>query len=138
MLADHDNNLDYNYVINLFQQYRENTLGDHNGMKMFEYLAEMVENYNCSGNGKAVLQEYDARVEKAFILCIVTSLMCRIYEKVSQAGELCYMDASALFEPLNMSITLLYTSCTAGALLLSLFITSDELKITLKKAVIIQ
>ncbi len=45
-------------------------------MKIFEHLAEVVKNYICSGNSKAVLQEYDARVEKAFILCIVTSLMC--------------------------------------------------------------
>jgi hypothetical protein len=45
------------------------------------------------------------------------------------------MDASASFEPLNTSITLLYTSCAAGALPLGLFITSDELEITLEKAV---
>ena len=105
-------------------------------MKMFERLAEVVENYNRLGNGKAVLQEYDARVGKAFILCIVTSLMCRVHEKVSQAGELCYMDASASFEHLNTPITLLYTSCAASALPLGLFITSDELKITLERAVI--
>ena len=44
------------------------------------------------------------------------------------------MDASASFEPLNTSITLLYTSCAVGALPLGLFITSDELEITLEKA----
>src|SRR2546421_12731019 len=102
---------------------------------MFERLAEVVENYNSSGNGKAVLQEFDADVGKSFILCIVTDLMCRIHEKVPQAGEICYMDASVSFEPLNTSITLLYTSCAAGALPLGLFVTSDELEITLKKAV---
>ena len=63
--------------------------------------------------------------------------MCHVHEKVPQAGELCYMDASASFDPLNTSITLLYTSCAAGALPLRLFITSDELEITLEKAVII-
>ena len=45
------------------------------------------------------------------------------------------MDASASFDPLNTSITLLYTSCAASALPLGLFITSDELEITLEKAV---
>ena len=45
------------------------------------------------------------------------------------------MDASASFEPLNTSVTLLYTSCAVGALPLALFITSDELKITLEKAI---
>ncbi len=63
-------------------------------------------------------------------------LIYQVYEKVSQACELCYMDASTSFEPLNTSITLLYTSCTVGTLSLRLFITLDELKITLEKAVI--
>ena len=83
------------------------------------------------------MQEYDARSGKAFILCIVTNLMARVHEKVIQAGEICYMDASAAFDPLNTSITLLYTSCVVGALPLGVIFTSDELKITLEKAVII-
>jgi hypothetical protein len=95
----------------------------------------MVQDYNSSGQGKAILQEYDAHTGKAFILCIVTNLMCRVHEKVPQAGELCYMDASASFDPLNSSITLIYTSCAAGALPLGLFITSDELEITLEKSI---
>ncbi|CAB4444908.1 unnamed protein product [Rhizophagus irregularis] len=134
LLADRSKNPDYGYVVRLFQEYRKNTLGSPNGKKMFERLGEVVENYNLSGNGKAVLQEFDAEVGKSFILCIVTGLMCRIHEKVPQAGEICYIDASASFEPLNTSITLLYTSCAAGALPLGLFITSDELEITLEKA----
>src|SRR5205085_11987377 len=97
-------------------------------------LTEVIESYNNSDNGRAVMQMYDSQAGNAFILCIVTSLMCRVHEKVLQSGELCYMDASASFEPLNTSITLLYTSCAAGALPLGLFITSDELEITLEKA----
>jgi hypothetical protein len=61
--------------------------------------------------------------------------MYRVYEKVSQAGELCYIDASVSFDPINSLITLLYTSCAAGALPLRLFITSDELEITLEKSI---
>jgi hypothetical protein len=87
------------------------------------------------GQGKAILQEYDAHAKKAFILCIVTNLMYRVHEKVLQAGELCYVDASASFDPINSSITLLYTSCAAGALPLGLFITLDELEITLEKLI---
>src|SRR3954470_21626194 len=45
------------------------------------------------------------------------------------------MDASASFELLNTSITLFYTSCAVEALPLALFITSDELEITLEKAI---
>ncbi len=59
-----------------------------------------------------------------------------VYEKVSQTCELCYIDALILFKPLNTSITLLYTNCAVETLLLKLFITSNELKITLEKAVI--
>ncbi|PKK71418.1 hypothetical protein RhiirC2_778435, partial [Rhizophagus irregularis] len=68
MLADRGKNLDYSYIYRLFQEYRNNTLGSRNGTKMFERLTEAINNYNSSGNGKAVLQEYDSRVGKAFIL----------------------------------------------------------------------
>jgi len=45
------------------------------------------------------------------------------------------MDVSASFELLNTSITLLYTSCVTDMLPLGLFIISNELKITIKKAI---
>ena len=135
ILADRAVNPGYDYISKLFQQYREDSLGSSNGKLMFERLADVVQDYNSSGKGKAVLQEYDAHAGKAFILCVVTNLMCRVHEKVPQAAELCYMDASASFDPLNSSITLLYTSCAAGALPLGLFITSDELEITLEKSI---
>src|SRR6185437_13035826 len=102
---------------------------------MFKRLVDSVNEYNNSGKGKAALQEYDSRMGKAFILCLVTGLMSRVHEKILQSGEICYMDASASFEPLNTSITLLYTSCAVGALPLGLFITSDELESTLEKAI---
>jgi hypothetical protein len=60
--------------------------------------------------------------------------MSRVHEKILQSAEICYMDASASFELLNTPITLLYTSCVVGALPLGLFITSDELQITLERA----
>ncbi len=102
---------------------------------MFEHLAEAVNYYNSLGNSKAVLQKFDTNAKKAFILCVITGLMSQVYEKVSQAYEICYMDVSASFEPLNTSITLLYTSCTVGTLPLGLFITSNESEIILKKVV---
>ncbi len=72
----------------------------------------------------------------AFILCIVTNLMAQVHEKIRQADEICYIDASATFDPLNTSITLLYMSCAISAFSLEVFFTSDELEITLEKAVI--
>ena len=80
------------------------------------------------------MQEYDTRSKKTFILCIVTNLIAWVHEKVIQASEICYMNTLAAFNPLNTLITLLYTSCTVSALLLEIFFTSDELKITLKKS----
>ncbi|GES92231.1 hypothetical protein GLOIN_2v1883854 [Rhizophagus clarus] len=134
LLADRSVNPDYDYVAKLFQEYREAVLGSRNGKSMFSRLEEVIKDYNDSGLGNAILQEYDARTGKSFILCIVTGLMSRIHEKVPQAAEICYVDASASFEPLNTSITLLYTSCAIGALPLGLIVTSDELEITLEKA----
>lgn len=135
LLADRAKNPDYDYIAKLFQQYREMVLGDRNGNSMFKRLVDIVNDYNNSGQGKAILQEYSMDTGNAYILCVVTGLMCRVHEKVLQAGELCYMDASSSFEPLNTSITLFYTSCLIGALPLGLFITSDELEITLEKAI---
>ena len=45
------------------------------------------------------------------------------------------MDASASFELLNTSVTLLYTSCAVGALSIALFVTSDEFEVTLERAI---
>ncbi len=45
------------------------------------------------------------------------------------------MDASASFEPLNTSVTLFYTSCAVRALLIALFVTSDEFEVTLERAI---
>ncbi len=137
ILVDWVSNPRYDYIVTLFQKYKENVLGDHNKESMFKCLEAIVKNYNNSGHKKAILQEYDTRIRKSFILCIITNLMCCMHKKVFQAEELYYIDASASFDPLNTSITLLYTSWMAGTLLLGLFVTSDELEITLKKAIII-
>ncbi|CAB5367359.1 unnamed protein product [Rhizophagus irregularis] len=61
--------------------------------------------------------------------------MKRVHEKIRQAGEICYFDASSSFDPLNTSITLLYTSCVAGALPFDLFLTSDESEVTIEFAI---
>ena len=71
LLADRSTNPDYDYVFHLFQQYRETALGDRNGSLMFKRLVEVVNEYNNSGKGKAILQEYDSCTGKAFILCVV-------------------------------------------------------------------
>jgi len=51
-------------------------------------LSEVISEYNALGQGKAVMQEYDLNTGKSYILCVVTSLMCRVHEKIPQAGKL--------------------------------------------------
>ncbi|PKC01651.1 hypothetical protein RhiirA5_456016 [Rhizophagus irregularis] len=60
ILADRAKNPDYDYVAKIFQQYRESALGSRNSKPMFERLKQIVEDYDDSGQGRAVLQEYDA------------------------------------------------------------------------------
>ena len=62
-------------------------LGARNGKFMFERLAGIVNEYNASGQGRAAMQEYDSNTGKSYILCVVTSLMCRVHEKISQVGK---------------------------------------------------
>ncbi len=88
LLANRSSNSDYNYVLKLFQQNCETVLGAHNGKLMFEWLAEVVNEYNALGQEKAAMQEYDSNIGKSYILCIVTGLMCRVHKKIPQAGKL--------------------------------------------------
>ncbi|GES83358.1 hypothetical protein GLOIN_2v1883854 [Rhizophagus clarus] len=76
ILADRANNLDYDFVYNLFNQYRKNTIGSYNSKPMFKHLVLLIEDYNNSGDG----------------------FMCQVHKKVSQVCELCYMDALSTFE----------------------------------------
>jgi len=76
LLADRANNPDYNYVAKLFYQYREDILDSRNGKPMFERLANVINDYNTSGQEKAIIQEYDTQIRKSYILYIVTDLMC--------------------------------------------------------------
>ena len=61
---------------------------DQSDKPMFERLAAIVEDYNRSGQGRAVLQKYNANSKNAFILCIVTNLMNRMHKKIRQAFAL--------------------------------------------------
>ena len=61
--------------------------------------------------------------------------MKRVYERIRQAGEICYFDVSFSFNLLNNLVILLYTSCAAGALLLDLFLTSDKSEVTIEFAI---
>ncbi|CAG8651955.1 6768_t:CDS:2, partial [Scutellospora calospora] len=62
-------------------------------------------------------------------------LMRRVYEKILEASELCYLNASAAFDLLNTSISLLYTNCSVGALLLEIFLTLNEAKVTIENTI---
>lgn len=136
LLADRSKNPDNGFLKYLYSKFCATQLGDRNGKGIFERLQEVVTFYNNSGKGKAALQIYNSTTQSPFILCVVTNLMMRIHEKIHQASELCYFDASASFDPLNTSISLLYTNCVASALLLGLFLTSDETEVTIEMRLI--
>ncbi|CAG8693509.1 5979_t:CDS:2 [Funneliformis caledonium] len=48
LLVNRVDNLDYGYISNLFQQYRETIFGGCNGKLIFEHLVEIVKDYNNS------------------------------------------------------------------------------------------
>ncbi|CAG8754706.1 33784_t:CDS:2, partial [Gigaspora margarita] len=59
-----------------------------------------------------------------------------IFERLQEmTGELCYLDVFAIFNPLNISIILLYTSCSIGALPLGVFLISNKAKVTIENAI---
>ncbi|CAG8578713.1 23362_t:CDS:2 [Gigaspora margarita] len=62
----------HNYIIDSAESLSFRRVNDdlHQEIEMFNRLKELVNEYNNSGNGKAVLQEYDMYTGKAFILCI--------------------------------------------------------------------
>ena len=90
-LADQAINPDYNYIVKLFQKYQEIELDDCNDSSIFRCLANIVNDYNNLDQGKAVLQEYNLHIGKAFILYMITSLMSHVYEKILQSDEICYI-----------------------------------------------
>jgi hypothetical protein len=135
LLADRATNPNYDFVNNLFKKYRAAHLGERNGSNMFEKLQKEVQLYNESGLESAILHQYNRELGQPFVLAIVTNIMKRVHERVRQAGEICYFDASSSFDPLNTSVTLLYTSCAAGALPLGLFLTSNESEVTIEFAI---
>lgn len=60
-LVDRAIDPDYGYVVRLFYKYHNNVLGSRNGKKMFERLTEVIDNYNSSGNGRAIMQVTSVR-----------------------------------------------------------------------------
>lgn len=68
ILADKAINPDYGYISNLFQKYRDKTLGSSNGRSMFKHLEVIVKEYNNSDYGKAVLQEYQTALQNQEIV----------------------------------------------------------------------
>ena len=67
------------------------------------------------------------------IIAIITPLMKRVHEKVQQAGELVFIDATSNTEEHNLKVFVMCTHSVAGALPLGVLITSDERESTLKQ-----
>ncbi|CAG8797105.1 20457_t:CDS:2, partial [Gigaspora margarita] len=95
---------------------------DHALNPDYGYVSNLFNQFhhNCVGEKNGVLMFQKLKEEVNF------------YNN-SRKGEICYVDASVSFEPLNTSITLFYTSCIAGALPLGVLVMSDKLETALEK-----
>ena len=156
MLADRSINPSPQDVSRLFDKWREEQLGPENGPKMFDMLDDYVKNYNLHNreNGGCILvSRYDAKPvheeassddeevaappkkklkqqtfkkETPMSVVICTPLMARVHEYVPQAREMMYVDSSSSMDRYNLSVFLLSTSHSGGALPLGAMIVSDE------------
>ena len=73
-------------------------------------------------------------VQRLLIIAIVTPLMKRRHKEVTQSGKLVFIDATSNTEEHNLKVFIMCTHSIAGALPLSILITSDERESTLKHA----
>lgn len=136
----------------LFDKWREH-LGPENGPKMFDMLDDYDKNYNLcnSESGGCILvnrlgtvhqeassddeaaapprkklkyQTFKKEIPMSVVIC--TPLMARVHEQVPQAAEMMYVDSSSSMDRYNLSVFLLSTSHSGGALPLGAMIVSDE------------
>ncbi|CAG8646091.1 3032_t:CDS:2 [Gigaspora margarita] len=78
----------------------------------------------------------DGGIMRTFIInFVLLNLVIEMEKLDDKTGELCFLDVYASFDPLNTSISLLYTSCMAGALPSGIFSTFDEAEVATENAI---
>ena len=115
---------------------------------MFERLLEEVQRYNKEHEkegGRVFLQPYEAaamnmdepkpKTRKTdvmpFLLALVTPLMARVHEIVTQSAKLVFYDSTASLDNLNTAVFILSCGTSVGALPLAAVMISSEDAVTL-------
>ena len=80
------------------------------------------------------LHKYDEKLSQPFILVVVSPLMKRVHQMVSNSKDLVFIDSSSNMEEFNLRVFMIVTQSVCGALPLGIIVTSDEQKETLKLA----
>ena len=109
----------------LFRKWRSDNIGPENGKAMFERLLEEVQRYNKEHEkegGQVFLQPYEAAAAMSmdepkpktrktdampFLLALVTPLMARVHEMVTQSAKLVFCDSTASLDNLNTAVFIL-------------------------------
>ena len=162
-LADRATNPMVQDVNRLYQTWRSAAYGPmDNGPDLFTALQAEVDEYNDRYNtegGMALLQKYERWTEeecdgdsndftspptkkkmkilensKPLTLVACTPLMARVHEMIQQSAEMMFCDSTSCLEKYNCSLFILSTSSPAGALPLTVAITSDEKQDAIKRA----
>ena len=106
-----------------FNKFNEAINGDLGGDKMWELIASLEK--LLPGVGIAY-QRPSQEKEKDMVIAIVTPLMRRVHESVSQAAEIMFVDSTSHVDLLNTSVTLMLTWSPAGALPLGVLLTDSQ------------
>ena len=133
----------------LFRKCRSDNIGPENGNAMFERLLKEVQRYNKEHEkegGRVFLQPYEAAAAMSmdepkpksrktdampFLLALVTPLMARVHEMVTQSAKLVFCDSTASLDNLNTAVFILSCGTSVGALPLAAVMTSSEDAVTL-------
>ena len=120
---------DFNY---LYTQFGNERFGGR-GVMMFSKLVEKLEEYKTENPEATTNHQMFEGDQRPLIIVIVTPLMKRVHKEVPQSGELVFIDATSNTEEHNLNVFIMCTHSVAGALPLSILITSDERESTLKQ-----
>ena len=132
LLADRATNPNVQDVSRLFQAWRFQQPGSDHGTDMFDRLKEEVAAYNKSHDdgGRAAVQWFTGKSDsdegKPLILAICSPIMYRAHKYIQQSSELVFMNATSSLDRFSCPTYILTTGSAAGAVLLGVFVVSNE------------
>lgn len=119
---------DFSY---LYTQFGNERFG-RRGLMMFSKLVEKLQEYKTENPEATTSHQMYQGDKRLLIIAIVPPLMKRGHKEVPQSGELVFIDATSNPKQHNLKVFIMCTHSIAGALPLSILITSDERESTLE------